>query len=500
MRCNIFKILRRISSRYSIKIYFYVAGLGVLGALGSYFLSGVVLERELVNSELADIRSSAGYSFRNIARDQEITTIFTKNYNTSLNKTNVLEQVRELSGSDVVAVYYWNELTGRINNYWAPGSLYTPSIPNDYINQVNATSGASRLNTDPIILKKSNDYFPDNYVLLGKAINIDNINYGVILVYDLQKEYQLARDTSFLASAITTEIIIIMLISVSFILRRTMRITGNLFDVSKSISKRDYSKKVDVRGHDEFALLAKTFNNMQDAIKSNEDAQKRFVSDVSHELKAPVASLSMASEYIYAARETIPKKFKPSIEILHKRTNDFRKLLEDLLEISRTDFGAVNLHLEDIYIEELVKRTKDSLTEFTKEAGITIIIQSSGDDHIVQGDYIKLTRVVKNLLTNAIDYSDKKPVKVRIGQEGENVIISVTDEGPGIDKVDQEKVFNRFYRLDPSRQRTIGGTGLGLTIAKADIEEHGGTLTLESEKGRGSTFTISIPKIPPESK
>ncbi|MDR2748643.1 MAG: HAMP domain-containing histidine kinase [Bifidobacteriaceae bacterium] len=474
--------------------------LGVLGAFASYLLSGVVLERELVNSELQDIKASAGYSFRNIARDQVIISILTKNYNNTTNKTNVLEQIKELSGSNVVAVYYWNELTGRINNSWINGSVYTPSIPNDYINQVNSLNSKDTLDSDPTILKQTNNYFPSNYVLLGKTLNIDNIKFGVILVYDLGKEYKLAQDTSFLASAITTEIIIIMLISVSFVLRRTMRITRDLFNASESISKRDYSKKVTVKGSDEFALLAETFNNMQDTVKNNEDAQKRFVSDVSHELKAPVASLTMASEYIYAARDTIPEKLLPSVEILYKRTDDFRKLLEDLLEISRSDFGAVNLHKEPVNVEELVKKVKASLAEFTKKAGISILVQSQflphgeAEEHIVQADYIKLTRVIKNLLTNAIDYSEGKPVKVLISEDDKNVLISVIDKGPGIDKANQSKVFDRFFRLDPSRQRTIGGTGLGLTIAKVDIEEHGGTLTLKSRKGSGSTFTISIPK------
>ncbi|MDR3152556.1 MAG: HAMP domain-containing histidine kinase [Bifidobacteriaceae bacterium] len=484
-------MLEKIRSSYRVKIYCYVISLGILAVVGSYLLSSAVLERELVSSELTDIKASANFSLKNIARDERITSVLTNEYSKTEDDNNAFNYIREFSGSNVVAVYYWNELTNQINSIFERGGSYGLSIPQEYINKVNAIK---KSDNDPLIVNQNTSYFPQNYVLLGKTQDIEGIQFGIILVYDLHKEYELAHNTSFLACIITTEIIVVMLIILSFILHRTMRITKELFNASKAISERDYSKKVEVKGKDEFALLAKTFNKMQDVVKNNEEAQKRFVSDVTHELKAPTASLIMASEYLYSAKNSIPEKLWPSIRILHTRVLDFKRLLEDLLEISRYDFGAVIMHKEPVNLDEVVKNVKLSLSEAAERAGTTIAIKTHKEEHIAIVDYIKFSRIVSNLLTNAIDYSDGKPIVVDILEDAKNVFIHVIDKGPGIDKDYQEKVFNRFFRLDPARKRTIGGTGLGLTIAKTDIEQHGGSLTLKSDIGKGSTFTITVPK------
>lgn len=467
--------------------------MGLLAILGSYFLSNALLERELISSELSNIKSSSAFSFHNIANDRKLVSIMTNQTDRLEDKRDTFEYIKELSGSNMVAVYYWNELSNQINSLYEKNSDYSLSMPYEYINQVNSLNDTS-LGVNPIILNSQTNYFPQNYVLLGNTQNIDGIKFGIILVYDLHREYELVRNTSFLACAISIEIIIIMIISLFFILKRTMGVTRELFLASQAVTEGDYSHKIYIKGKDEFSVLAKTFNKMQDVVKKNEQAQKQFVSDVSHELKAPTASLIMASEYIYNAKQSIPKKFHSSINILHTKVFDFKRLLEDLLEISRSDFGVVVLHKEPVNLNELVSKVKDSLKEITIKAGTTIMVQTSNKDYIANVDYIKFSRIITNLLANAIDYSDGKPVIVRISEDEANILIDVVDRGQGIDKEYQDKVFNRFFRLDPSRKRTIGGTGLGLTITKADVEEHGGKLTVDSKLGHGSTFTVSLPK------
>jgi two-component system sensor histidine kinase MtrB len=268
---------------------------------------------------------------------------------------------------------------------------------------------------------------------------------------------------------------------------------------AEKFSAGQLTERMSVRGEDDLALLATSFNgmasNLQDKINRLEDlsrVQQRFVSDVSHELRTPLTTVRMAADVIYESRDEFDPATARSSELLQTQLDRFEELLADLLEISRFDAGAATLDAEGIDARLLVDRAVEAARPFA-QAQETELRVSAPEQVIVELDSRRIDRVLRNLVLNAVEHGEGRPIDVTLGSDGEAMAITVRDHGVGLRPGESSLVFNRFWRADASRARTVGGTGLGLSIALEDVRLHGGWLEAWGEPGDGSCFRMTLP-------
>jgi len=275
--------------------------------------------------------------------------------------------------------------------------------------------------------------------------------------------------------------------------------------VAERLSSGRLEERMRVAGEDDLARLAMSFNQMavslQRQIRQLEDmssAQRRFVSDVSHELRTPLTTVRMASDVLHDARERFDPETSRAAELLQNELDRFELLLVDLLEISRFDAGAAELHLEDVDLLEVAQQTVRSLEPLAAHRRTQLVVrQVAGPDDpppVVEADVRRVERIVRNLITNAIDYADSSDILVLVGANEDGSAIAVRDYGVGLRPGDEVRVFNRFWRADASRARTSGGTGLGLSISLEDARLHGGWLQAWGLPHAGAQFRLTLPR------
>ena len=271
--------------------------------------------------------------------------------------------------------------------------------------------------------------------------------------------------------------------------------------VAERLASGRLEERMHVRGDDDIARLGTSFNQMatslQKQIRQLEElsrVQRRFVSDVSHELRTPLTTVRMAGDVIHDARERFDPVTARSAELLQNELDRFEMLLTDLLEISRFDAGAAVLDLEDVNLVDVAHRVKESTKALAARRGTTVIVHSGGRPCVAEVDPRRVERIVRNLINNAIDYADGRPVEVILASNEEAAALAVRDHGAGLKPGEAAMVFNRFWRADPARARTTGGTGLGLSISLEDARLHGGWLQAWGEPGGGAQFRLTLPR------
>lgn len=293
----------------------------------------------------------------------------------------------------------------------------------------------------------------------------------------------------------------LIMITASAVLRQVIKPVKEAAEIAERLSSGDLLQRMEVHGQDEIARLGIAFNDMAETMERQitrlenlSRVQQRFVSDVSHELRTPLTTIRMASDVIYAARDNFDPVIARSAELLLSQIERFENLLSDLLEVSRFDAEVAVLSLDKIDIVALVKRSVDDLKFALREQDSQINIHSAEDRVIIDADPRRVERIMRNLVGNAIDHAENKPIDISIASSDEAVSISVRDYGVGLAPQHIERVFNRFWRADPSRSRIRGGTGLGLSIAREDAQLHGGEIRVWGELNHGSNFVLTLPR------
>nr|GID88673.1 two-component sensor histidine kinase [Actinoplanes derwentensis] len=260
----------------------------------------------------------------------------------------------------------------------------------------------------------------------------------------------------------------------------------------------DQRMKVD--GEDDLALLAAAFNqmaaNLQRQIVRLEEMsrlQRRFTSDVSHELRTPLTTVRMAADLIFSEREDFEPAVARSAELLQAELDRFEELLTDLLEISRFDAGFAALDAEHTDLVPIAERVAERLTGLAERVGVELQLNLPDEPVIAEVDPRRVERVLRNLVGNAVEHGEAKPVQITMTSDGAAVAITVRDHGIGLKPGEERLVFNRFWRADPSRARQTGGTGLGLSISVEDARLHGGWLEAWGAPGEGAQFRLTLP-------
>lgn len=299
-----------------------------------------------------------------------------------------------------------------------------------------------------------------------------------------------------------TALVLVLMIALItwYVVRKVVLPVREVAEVAAKLTDGELGRRLAIRGEDEMGRLAISFNemalSMQQQISRLENLsrlQQRFVSDVSHELRTPLTTIRMASQLIYDSRESLDAATSRSAELLISQIDRFETLLTDLLEVSRFDARAAILETKEVDLKPLVLKVVDQLQasemkEFSFVAP-DAQYQASVDDR-------RIERIVRNLVSNAIDHSENKGVVVTLAQAEHEVAIGVRDYGIGFTERDSQRLFDRFWRADPSRSRIRGGTGLGLSIALDDAKLHQGILKAWGRPGHGAHFVVTLPKNP----
>ena len=267
------------------------------------------------------------------------------------------------------------------------------------------------------------------------------------------------------------------------------------------LSSGRLDERLTVRGEDEIAQLGSSFNSMADALQSQirllEDlsrVQRRFVSDVSHELRTPLTTVRMAADVLFDAREDFPAGASRSAELLQAELDRFEALLGDLLEISRYDAGAADLDVSATDLSPVVRRVLTAAAPLAARHGSRFDLHLPARPVVADVEQVRIERVLRNLVVNAVEHGEGRPVEVALEADDDKVVVTVRDHGVGLQPGQAGMVFTRFWRGDPSRARTTGGTGLGLAIALEDVRLHGGWLQAAGTPGRGSLFRMTLPR------
>lgn len=339
-------------------------------------------------------------------------------------------------------------------------------------------------------------------IMVGQQLAIEGVaSYELYLAYDLANAPQTLTFVQRTLWVVGIGLVLLISGIAWFVLRSVTAPISEAADTSAMLAAGRLDVRLQVHGEDELATLGRSFNAMADSIESQIKelaelslVQQRFVSDVSHELRTPMTTIRLAADMINDQRADFDPATARAAELLNAQVQRFETLLTDLLEISRYDAGSVQLELEPTSLAHLAEDVIGSMQQLAEQHGTDVRLVAPGGYSPVEMDPRRVRRVVRNLLGNAIEHGEGRPIVVTVDSDQQTVAIGVRDFGMGMKPEDVEHVFDRFWRADPSRKRTIGGTGLGLSIALGDAKLHGGELALWSEPGRGTNFVLTLPR------
>lgn len=288
----------------------------------------------------------------------------------------------------------------------------------------------------------------------------------------------------------------------SLVARQVVTPVRQAAEVAERFADGRFEERMAVSGEDDIARLAVSFNEMAASIERQirqlEELgalQRRFTSDVSHELRTPLTTVRMAADLLHGSREEMPPALSRSTELLVTELDRFESLLGDLLEISRLDAGVAELYVESVDLIAVLRRAVDAVRALAEGAGSPVDLVLPGGGVTVEVDPRRVERILRNLMSNALDHGEGRPVQVWVAADEHVATVLVRDHGVGLRPGEEELVFNRFWRADTSRNRRTGGTGLGLAIALEDARLHDGRLDAWGEPGRGAAFRLTLPRV-----
>jgi two-component system, OmpR family, sensor histidine kinase MtrB len=339
-------------------------------------------------------------------------------------------------------------------------------------------------------------------VVVGAVVGSPGVNrYPVFFVFPMWQEQQTLGVVQQALVTTSLAVAVGMMIIAYWVSRAVITPVRSARQAAERLASGQLADRMPVRGTDDLARLAVSMNYMaselQHRIRQLEELsrlQQRFVADVSHELRTPLTTVRLAADVIYDARESFPALENRSAVLMRRELDRFEALLADLLEISRFDAGAAELTLDEQDLCELVRTEVDALRPLAATRGVDLELKLPESTCAADIDQRRIGRVLRNLLTNAIEHGEGRPVEVEVALNQTAVALTVRDHGVGFDASDSHNVFERFWRADRARARSIGGTGLGLAIAMEDVRLHGGNLAAWGRPMRGAQFRVTLPR------
>ncbi|HZA72404.1 MAG TPA: MtrAB system histidine kinase MtrB [Propionibacteriaceae bacterium] len=379
------------------------------------------------------------------------------------------------------------------------GSVSTTSIPAELARRV-------ELSNDLLITPTEVHYTDDTRASVpglaaGSTLTLPGTGrYQIYLIFPLAQEVDTLNVLRY--AVISTGVILVILLTfiAALVSRQVVNPVRAARRTAESIASGNLGDRMPVRGQDDLARLAASMNYMASELEKQittleelSAVQQRFVSDVSHELRTPLTTVRMAAEVLYEAREEFDPVSARSAELMQTELDRFEALLTDLLEISRFDAGVALLSTDVVDLNDIVSQVLDAHALLARSHGVSITVHSRGEAK-AEVDARRIERILRNLVVNAIEHSEGRPIEVLVASDQLAVAVAVRDHGVGFEASQAKQVFHRFWRADPARARTVGGSGLGLAIAMEDANLHGGWLTAWGRPGLGAQFRLTLPR------
>nr|WP_243754386.1 MtrAB system histidine kinase MtrB [Labedaea rhizosphaerae] len=338
------------------------------------------------------------------------------------------------------------------------------------------------------------------FLMVGAPLNVAQ-PMQIYLLFPLTAEQ---RTISVVQSTLIAGGLVLLLLLAgitNLVTRQVVRPVRRAAQAAERFAQGELDERMVVAGEDDVARLAQSYNQMAESIEQQirqleefGQLQRRFTSDVSHELRTPLTTVRMAADVLHASRAQFPAGLARSTELLVDELDRFESLLGDLLEISRLDAGVEELLADLTDVGAIALRAAQSVRVIAGNAGSPIVLELPPGETTAEVDARRVERILRNLLANAIDHGEGRPVRLRMARDDDTLAVTVRDEGVGLRVGEADLVFNRFWRADPSRNRHTGGTGLGLAISLEDARLHGGTLEAWGEPGTGACFRLTLPR------
>ena len=303
-----------------------------------------------------------------------------------------------------------------------------------------------------------------------------------------------ATNRSLLLAGVTAGAAGILL--VSLFSRRALSSVRALNVAARGLAMGDLSQRVPTSGRNEIGELSRTFNHMAEALQRAETQRRNLVADVAHELRTPLTNVQ---GYVEAVRDGVLEPDSATIETIHQQLLYLARLMDDLRLLAETEAEDFRLTIEKDSLVEVVESSVEAFRPRADAKGVALRSESPADFPQARLDRTRVAQVTGNLITNALRHTPAGgEVTVSIKVVGDSVArVTVADTGEGIPPEDLPYVFERFYRADPSRTRSTGGVGLGLTIAKKLVDAHGGSISAANTTGSGSRFVVDLPLAGP---
>ena len=283
---------------------------------------------------------------------------------------------------------------------------------------------------------------------------------------------------------------------VSLVSRRVLAPVRVLNAAARRLGQGDLSQRVSASARDEIGELGRTFNSMAEGLEGAERQRRSLMADVAHELRTPLSNIQ---GYIEALRDGLLQPDSATIDTIYQQVLYLAHLVEDLRLLALAEAGDLLLNLEPDSLEVVLLRSVEAVRPRAQARGISVSLEVPTEFPLVQMDRTRIAQVVGNLLENAIFHTPEAGQVTVLAEAigATRARVTVADTGEGIPPEELSQVFERFYRIDPSRTRTTGGIGLGLTIPRQLVEVHGGTIRAESVPGNGSRFIFDLPLASP---
>ncbi|MEV4136451.1 MtrAB system histidine kinase MtrB [Dactylosporangium sp. NPDC049742] len=341
---------------------------------------------------------------------------------------------------------------------------------------------------------------PTRFLVMGTPIITGGQPLELYYLLPLKAENDLVEFVALVVTATGVALVALLALIAATMTRLVVKPVRVAARTAQRLSAGLLDQRMQVKGEDDLARLAAAFNqmaaNLQRQIVRLEEMsrlQRRFTSDVSHELRTPLTTVRMAADLLFAYRDDFDPAAARSAELLQAELDRFEDLLTDLLEISRFDAGFAALDAEPTDLAPIVRRVAERLEPLAERCKVPLRVEAPEDGAIAEVDPRRVERVLRNLLGNAVEHGEGKPVVVTLAIDEAAVAVTVRDHGVGLKTGEEKLVFNRFWRADPSRARQTGGTGLGLSISLEDARLHGGWLEAWGAPGKGAQFRLTLP-------
>ena len=362
------------------------------------------------------------------------------------------------------------------------------------------TTGQYALFWELVTALQGNDVFRSDYadgVFHSRAavpVTYRSMTQGAVYLYEYDAEQGamlqgIQTNLRFISLVICLVTLVMGVVFAKALTRRIALLLGAI----RTVREGEYSHRVSMGGGDELSRLADEFNELTGRLQTTEEVRRRFVSDASHELKTPLASIRLLTDSILQTDGMDPATVRDFVSDIGEEADRLTRISEKLLTLTRMD-SAVAVETAPVEVAPVVEKVVHMLSPLAKESAVTVETCLEADC-VVQATQDDLYQIAFNLVENAVKYNvPGGRVMVGLRAMGDLVLLTVEDTGVGIPEEDLPKVFDRFYRVDKARSRAAGGTGLGLSIVKDTARQHGGAVTVRSREEGGTCFQVAFPR------